>query len=218
LLKTFLLVILTDMNPSELPQFSAGQSHRSLQRRKLLSSAFDLLKFIAVVLVMVVGIKTLVFQTYEVYGQSMEPTLSSSDRLVISRVGKVYSEIRNQPYIPSRGEIIVFHEPNGSEQQIIKRVVGLPGERVVVRDGQIRVFNDENPGGILPDELVDVDFSYTNGAVDITVPPNDIFVVGDNRNPGASLDSRNDLGTVPEDYIVGNLVLRLVPLTELHWF
>jgi len=206
------------MSQTEQPQFSASQSQRSLRSKKLLGNAFDLLKFIAVVLLMVFAIRALVFQTYEVYGQSMEPTLSDGDRLVISRVGKVYANTTNQPYIPSRGEIIVFHEPDGGELQIIKRVVGLPGERVVVRDGEMRVFNSENPGGFLPDELVDVEFSYTNGAVDLTVPNDNVFVVGDNRSPGASLDSRNDLGTVLDDYIVGNLVLRLVPVTELRWF
>jgi len=206
------------MTPSEQPQFSATQSRRSLRSKQLLGNAFDLLKFIAVVLLMVFAIRALVFQTYEVYGQSMEPTLHAGDRLVISRVSKVYANATRQSYIPSRGEIIVFHEPDGGELQIIKRVVALPGERVIVRDGEMRVFNDQSPGGFLPDELVDVEFSYTNGAVDLTVPPDNVFVVGDNRNPGASLDSRNDLGTVPEGYIVGNLVLRLVPLTDLHWF
>lgn len=206
------------MNSKNLPQFDAQQSTVSLRRRKLLGNLFDLLKFAAIVVIMVFGIRTVIFQTYEVYGQSMEPTLSAGDRLVISRLGKVYSNVTDQPYIPKRGEIIVFREPNGGEQQIIKRVVALPGERVVVRDGEIRIFNQDNPGGILPDELVDVDFSYTNGAVDITVPADSVFVVGDNRSPGASLDSRNDLGTIPEDYIIGNLVLRLIPITQLQWF
>ena len=114
---------------------------------------------------------------------------------------------------------MVFRNPRNNTTQLVKRVIGLPGDRVVVDGGQITVFNDENPDGFNPDEDQQLDLASTDGRVDLTVPDGQIFVVGDNRIPNGSYDSRSpDLGTVPIDVVVGELVLRIFPLTEAKFF
>lgn len=160
-----------------------------------------------------------IFQSYQVYGLSMTPTLQDGDRLIVSKVEHSIAGISNDKYEPDRGEIIVFKNPRNPESpQLIKRVIGLPGERVVVVNGDVTVFNATNPEGFMPDKLFGLELGITAGRVDITVPEGHIFVSGDNRRQGGSLDSRNELGTVPLSNIVGNLVLRIAPLSDAQTF
>jgi len=174
--------------------------------------------FIAAFLI-AITLNTFVFQSYEVDGSSMEPTLQNSDRLLIYKFQRTVSSITGKEYVPNRGDVIVFHKPNGTSDQLIKRVIGLPGDRVVVKNNEITVFNLENPEGFNPDdEPYGIDLPETSGNVDVTVPEGEIFVCGDNRIPGASLDSRSVLGNVPIDKIVGKLLLRYIPLGNYKVF
>ncbi len=160
-----------------------------------------------------------IFQSYQVYGLSMTPTLHDGDRLIISKVEKSLSTISRDDWLPERGNIIVFRNPRNPESpQLIKRVIGLPGERVVVRDGNITIYNKDNPDGFMPDKFLGLELGITAGNVDITVPEGHIFVSGDHREQGGSLDSRNELGTVPLDLIVGQLVLKILPLSDAQVF
>lgn len=180
---------------------------------------FSNLVLIVGALIFALLINQYVFQSYEVDGNSMEPTLQNKDRLIIWKLPRTWSLMTNKPYQPNRGDIVVFHKPNGSSEQLIKRVVGLPGERVLVKDGVVTVYNSQNPGGIRPDEQeYGKNLAITNGYVDVTVGPNEIFVCGDNRIPGASLDSRSALGNVPLDKVVGKLVLRLYPFNKMDTY
>lgn len=163
-------------------------------------------------------INLFVFQSYEVDGQSMQPTLHHQDRLIIYKFGKTLSSIRRKTYIPQRGSIIVFHKP-GSSEQLIKRVIGLPGERVVVKNEQVIVYNEEFPNGFNPDSAnYGKELSPTFGNVDVTVGEDEVFVMGDNRIPGASLDSRSSLGNIPSEKIVGTLKLRYIPIGDYKVF
>ena len=166
---------------------------------------------------------TFVFQSYEVDGLSMETTLQDKDRLIIVKTGKTVAKLRNNDYIPKRGEIIIFVKHGVAElgtvhdKQLIKRVIGLPGERVVVADGKITIYNSEHPDGFDPDEgqAYAESIAFTNGSVDITVPDGHVFMAGDNR--GNSLDSRN-FGPVANEDIIGKLVFRLFPINKAESF
>lgn len=174
---------------------------------------------IVVALVLVQVINIFFLQSYRVYGSSMYPTLNNSDRLIISKLGKTTSKITGKSYQPKRADIIVFQSPVDPDIQLIKRVIGLPGDRVVVKDGKITIYNKENPKGFNPDNApYGKDLPTTSGKVDIKVPKGRIFVSGDNREGGNSLDSRNELGTVPEANIIGTLKLRIWPLSDAHFF
>ena len=166
---------------------------------------------------------TFVFQSYLVDGPSMETTLQNSDRLIVWKVPRTWARITGHAYIPQRGDIIVFTEPDlenfgqKATKQLIKRVVALPGERVVVQNGTLLVYNQEHPDGFRPDtndpenSIADT----TSGSLDITVPENHVFVAGDNR--GNSLDSRA-FGPVAAENIVGKLTARFLPLGQARRF
>ncbi len=169
-------------------------------------------------------ITAFIFRTYQVDGPSMETTLQDNDRLIINKIPKTISRVTNKDYIPDRYDIIVLTHTgqfNGSsqssEKQLIKRVIGLPGDRVVVKNGLVTVFNQENPNGFLVDkfgpEAAVVD--STIGDVDETVKDGEVFVMGDNR--GNSLDSRN-LGSVRSEDIIGVLTFRIYPFDKWGTF
>jgi signal peptidase I len=199
------------------------QSHQSPNHsnwRSTYKGFFSIAQLFAGALLLAFFINHFIFQSYEVFGQSMYPTLNQGDRLIISKVSKSWNSLLNNDYYPSRGEIIVFHNPRSQQTQLIKRVVGVPGDRVVVSEGKVTVFNEENPDGFMPDDLIGVDLAEgTEGNVDLTVNPGEVFVVGDNRLPNASFDSRSpELGTIPVEYVVGELVLRVFPLGEAGFY
>lgn len=155
----------------------------------------------------------------------METTLNNHDRLLVLKVPKTLAKLTGKDYIPKRYDIIIFktsviHDGSlndGGEKQLVKRVIGLPGDRVVVKDGTIRVYNAEFPEGFDPDagkdhgKLTDI----TTGDVDITVSEGEVFVCGDHREN--SLDSRA-IGTIPSKDIIGKLSLRLYPLDTVRKF
>lgn len=166
-----------------------------------------------------------VFQSYEVDGSSMETTLSNNDRLLIWKVPKTWARMTRRVYTPNRGDIIVFSENllssygQVTDKQLVKRVIGLPGEHVIVKDGKVTVYNDDNPDGFEPDKTMPygdvVSGAPTLGDVDIIVPDTSVFVLGDNRSN--SLDSRT-FGPIAEKDIVGKLAVRVWPAQKMEVF
>lgn len=187
-------------------------------------SALSTISILIAAPLIALGLTAFVFQSYEVDGPSMETTLHNKDRLIVLKVPRTWANITNSDYIPNRGDIIIFVERgSGStyggsfERQLIKRVIGLPGDRVVVKDGSVTIYNDEFPQGFNPDEnssWSDV-IKTTSGDIDLTVDEGNVFVCGDNR--GNSRDSRF-FGEVSADDIVGKLVLRVFPMNKIETF
>jgi signal peptidase I len=155
---------------------------------------------------------TFVFQFYRVDGPSMQETLHNNDRLVVYKLPKRFADLTNREYLPARDDIIVFNriEEDGSSRQIIKRVIGLPGDHIVVKDNKVTVYNSEHPEGYDPDAGTDHQ-PYTiptAGNVDLVLNDGQVFVLGDNR--ANSLDSRV-FGPIEADDIVGKLATRVLP-------
>lgn len=171
------------------------------------------------------GLIAWVFQSYEVDGPSMETTLENNDRLIVWKVPRTVARITGHPYIPHRGDIIIFVESGLSNfstsdsKQLIKRVIGLPGERVTVHNGVLTVYNKQYPAGFVPDKTMSygkvVNESTDERDLDITLGPDELFVCGDNR-PN-SLDSRT-FGPINASQIVGKLSLRLLPISQIQKF
>jgi signal peptidase I len=162
-----------------------------------------------------------VFQVYEVDGQSMEATLHDNDRLVVFKTPRTWARVTGNDYIPKRYDIIIFNQPSapehGSKRQLIKRVIGLPGDRVVISDGKVVVYSPDSPDGYAVDDAgPEYEASAsTPGNVGLTVPEGEVFVLGDNR--ANSSDSRV-FGTVPSEQIVGKLGFRFYPLSQTDSF
>lgn len=164
-----------------------------------------------------------VFRSYQVDGPSMQNTLQNGDKLIIWKVPRTVAQITGHPYIPNRGDVIVFTESGLSEfgqednKQLIKRVIGLPGERVVVSGGVYTVYNQTHPQGFDPDKTLGYgkDIPSTSGNVDVTLKSSQIFVSGDNRPD--SLDSRA-FGPIDAHQVVGKLILRVFPIGQAKAF
>jgi signal peptidase I len=210
-----------DMEPGEVKK-----SHKKwykIKRPQALDNEWvSIGLFIAGVVIAYIFIQSFLFRTYQVDGQSMETTLQNGDRLVIDKIPRTLAYITGHAYIPHRGDIIIFNESGlvfGSQKdkQLIKRVIGLPGERVVVKDGIVTVYNQSYPSGYQPDSsgLYQIDATTTIGNVDITLKTGEIFVCGDNR--GNSEDSRY-FGPVKAQKIVGKLSVRVFPISKAQRF
>jgi signal peptidase I len=173
--------------------------------------------------IIVAGLHFYVFSAFHVVGTSMLPTLHNSDYLIVSEVDRSVAHLEHRDYIPGRDQIIVFHYPKDPSLDFVKRVIALPGERVTVEDCKVTVYNAQHPNGFNPDADHAINGTCTdNGdgssaAIDETVPAGNLFVLGDNRTPGGSDDSR-DWGFLPSYDIIGNAVLRLYPFTDLRAF
>ncbi len=205
------------------------------QKHPLLKDLLSLVVFVVIVVIGTVVLNAFVFRAYNVVGSSMENTLQNDDRVVVNRLVVTWSHFLGKEYIPERGQIIVFANgeasgpltcevPSGQvDQYIIKRVIAFPGERVTVKDGVLKVYNDEHPDGFSPDDDTRVDDNngpkkYSSGDVDMTVPEGEIFVAGDNREGSHSFDSRSGLGTVPFCRIIGPAVVRIYPFDQIRVF
>ncbi len=160
--------------------------------------ARDLVGTILPALVIALLIHLFLAQATRVYGGSMQPNLHTNERLVVEKLTYHF-------HGPRRGDIVVLRDPDGGPDLLIKRVVGLPGERVTVADG--RVYVD---GAVLSEPYLNQ--MTTGGGRSWVVPPLQVFVMGDNR--GASRDSRV-FGPVPLEGVVGRAMFRYWPPNEI---
>jgi len=188
----------------------------------------DFLSIVAVLasaLLLAFALISFVFQSYQVDGQSMQTTLENNDHLLVWKVPRTIARITHHAYIPKRGDIVVFNEPGltefggGADRQLIKRTIGLPGDRVVVRNGTVTIYNAEHPDGFQPDKTLpynkDNIIPITTGNIDITLGKTQVYLMGDNRSN--SLDSRV-FGPVDANNIVGKLAVRVLPLGDIKRF
>ena len=165
-----------------------------------------------------------VFQSYQVSGPSMQQTLQDQDRLIVWKLPRSWARLTGHPYIPNRGDIIIFTESGLAQygqdntKQLIKRVIGLPGDRVVVANNTVTVFNKAHPKGFQPDKTLPYGPNITEPAEqtkDVTLGKDELFVCGDNRTN--SLDSRF-FGPIKANQIIGKLAVRVLPLNQAEKF
>jgi len=163
-----------------IPEPAAAEEKGSAVWRFLL----DVLETVVLSALLFAGINA-VSARIRVDGYSMEPTLHNGEFVIVN---KMAYKLGN----PQHGDVIVFHYPRDPEQEYIKRIVGLPGDRVQVRGGQVYV-NDQ----LINEPYIAAAPKYQS---EWSVPENALFVLGDNRNN--SSDSHN-WGPVPMEYVVG---------------
>jgi len=193
------------------------------QRHPFLKDVFSIITFMVLVIAGTIIINTFVFRSFSVLGPSMETTMFTGDRLIVNRLPVTWAQLQNKPYIPERGQIIVFKNPHFSQatgdEYIVKRVIAFPGERVTVSDGVVAVYNSAHPTGFNPDDANHGEpGSPTSGEVDTTVASGTLFVMGDHRQGDFSCDSRSCMGTIPLYDVVGPVSLRIYPFNEMRIF
>jgi signal peptidase I len=197
------------------------------KRHPFLKDALGILLFVVCVLVGTLLINTFVFRSFNVLGPSMEKTLYTGDRLIVNRLPVTWAQLQNKQYSPQRGQIIVFknpqYNPGQGDEFIVKRVIAFAGERVVVKDGVLTVYNKAHPDGFQPDKAQANDpgsqpGSPTSGSVDTTVTDGTLFVSGDHREGDFSYDSRSGLGLIPLYDVVGPVGMRIYPLNKVRFY
>jgi signal peptidase I len=137
----------------------------------------------------------------------MEPNFENGDYLIIDELTYKLRE-------PKRGEVIVFKYPLNPSQRFIKRIIGLPGETIEIKNNRITIFKDKK-SQILDESSYLSPNIFTSGDIKVSLKENEYFVLGDDRI--ASYDSRN-WGPLPRENIVGRVILRLWPLEDISKF
>lgn len=172
--------------------------------KELLGWIRDILIAVAIAAVILAFFKPIIIQQ-----QSMEPNFYSGDYVITSR--QAYSLFGD----PQRGDIIVFksdlYTDEGEAKNLIKRIIGLPGDTVEIIDGEVYLN-----GEMLNEEYIK-EPGLSGEMEAITVPEGELFVLGDNRR--VSQDSRSGaVGTISQDTIVGKVVVRVYPFSQFKVF
>jgi signal peptidase I len=177
--------------------------------RNFLSFSIETIRIFIISLIVIFVVRSFIIQPFFVKGASMQPNFSDGDYLVVDEIGYRVGE-------PKRGDVIVFRYPNDPSEYFIKRVIGLPGESLEIKDNTITIFNEEKPGGFVLDESAYLPkANVTTGSYTVDLKENEYYVLGDNRT--ASSDSRR-WGALEENYIVGKAWVRAWPFDDFTIF
>jgi signal peptidase I len=150
----------------------------------------DILVTLVIAAVIFLALRTTV-QSFAIEGPSMEPNFYTGQRVLVNKLVYKFHE-------PQRGDVIIFRSPNSQQGDLIKRVIGLPGESVEIRDGKVYIHKQD--GQVFPLDEPYVNEPARNAFQGSTIPENAYFVLGDNRNH--SEDSRHGW-LVPRQNIIG---------------
>src|SRR3989338_10639084 len=173
---------------------------------KYLASAWEFLKIIIIALIIVLPIRYFLIRPFIVKGESMIPNFQSGDYLIVDEISYRFSQ-------PQRGDVIVLKYPLDQTQRFIKRIIGLPGEGVQVKDGKITILKD-GKNLILDETKYLPDLKSTDGDKSWILKDNEYFVLGDNRP--YSYDSRR-WGVLPKEDIIGRALIRLFPISSISY-
>lgn len=143
-------------------------------------------------------------QPFLVSGASMEPNFSSGNYLLVDEITYRFRE-------PQRGEVAVFHYPGNESVYYIKRIIGLPSEKIIIKEGRMTIFNENRPEGFVLEEKYLPSGVLISDDKEFAMKENEYFVLGDNRN--FSFDSRS-WGALGKDEIIGIVRFRLWPINR----
>lgn len=185
---------------------------------------WEIVKMVFWVVVIIIPIRVFLIQPFFVQGASMEPNFEDREYLIVNEFGYKTTDVglggSNLFTVKSfrefqRGDVVVFRYPKNPKIFYIKRIIGLPGEKIQISNGQVKIFNSKNPDGFVLDESKYLPSSVeTIGEVNLTLGE-EYFVMGDNRQ--YSSDSRS-WGPVPKADVVGKVVLRAWPVSKASLF
>jgi signal peptidase I len=170
----------------------------------ILAFVWETVKVIVISLAIILPIRYYLVQPFFVRGASMEPNFEDGDYLLVDELSYRFS-------MPERGDVIIFRFPLNKSQFFIKRIIGLPGETVKVKDNTVTIYNKEKPEGFALSENYLSPEQETVGDSIVKLDDNDYFVLGDNRVQ--SSDSRR-WGLVNKSLITGKAFLRPWPFTK----
>lgn len=173
--------------------------------REFIEGGWDLIKFAVMALAIVIPIRLWIAQPFVVSGESMLPTFHNGEYLIVDEISYIIGEAH-------RGDVVIFRYPGDHKRFFIKRIIGLPNEKILINEGKVTIINKEHPEGIELDEPY-INEEYFAGS-QYETKDDEYFVMGDNRN--RSSDSRF-WGVLQKDLLIGRAYLRLLPLNEISY-
>ena len=199
-----------NLSDNDIPKITqlASSADRPEGHEPLRYFFFDFLKVFVMAVAIIIPVRYFLFQPFVVTGDSMRPNFHDGNYLIIDELTYRIRE-------PERGEVVVMRFPKDTSQFFIKRIVGLPGEHIVIRDGRVTIYNADHPEGLILQEEYLPSQNITYGNIDRKLEKDEFFVLGDNRL--SSSDSRV-WGILPKEDIVGRVYLRLFPVQDLELF
>lgn len=168
----------------------------------------ELIKFTVITLAVVLPIRWFVAEPYIVVGASMDPTFESNQYIIVDQLSYQFGD-------PSRGQVVIFHDPLNIKTDFIKRVIGLPGETVHINGEQVTITNEAGEAFVLDEPYISDSNQKKNQPTTLKLKSGEYFVMGDNR--AESFDSRS-WGVLPRKLIVGTPFVRLYPLNKIGFF
>ena len=170
------------------------------------SEMFSWITALTIALIMAFGVRAYIFEPFIVEGASMEPTLNNNEKLLVNKVATYTGSVKSQ-------DIIII---DGDEDiNYVKRVIGLPGDKVEMTNDKLLINGEAVDEPYIEEEREKahaVNMNFTGDFGPITVPAHKYFVLGDNRLN--SMDSRNGLGLIDKDQIIGVSEYVVMPIKE----
>jgi signal peptidase I len=194
------------MNEEKAPILANNNDNSSnwLSKENLKSVAKEIGIFALIAFGVVLPFRMFIAEPYLVDGRSMDPTFATGDYLIVDKFSYRIGT-------PKRNTVIVFKYPRDTKKSFIKRVIGLPGETVIVNDNTVKIINKENPEGFLIDQSYVV-HNMVGSSTTMTLKDDEYFVMGDNRLE--SYDSRF-WGPLNKKFILGEPILQLLPIKAI---
>jgi signal peptidase I len=194
------------MNEEKAPILANNNDNSSnwLSKENLKSVAKEIGIFALIAFGVVLPFRMFIAEPYLVDGRSMDPTFATGDYLIVDKFSYRIGT-------PKRNTVIVFKYPRDTKKSFIKRVIGLPGETVIVNYNTVKIINKENPEGFVIDQSYVV-HNMVGSSTTMTLKDDEYFVMGDNRLE--SYDSRF-WGPLNKKFILGEPILQLLPIKAI---
>ncbi len=180
------------------------------EKPSFLSIVGDIIETLVVAAAIFVIVYLFLLQPHQVKGASMQPNFHDGEYILTDKISYRFNK-------PQRGDVIIFKSPTDPDVDFIKRIIGLPGEKVKISDGKVVVINDQNKDGLTLEEPYQINGPTSGGKeapqnTEVKIGSDQYFVLGDNRLE--SFDSRS-WGLLPKKNIIGKAWLRYWPLNKL---
>ncbi len=173
-----------------------------------ITALFDFLQGIVVFLSILVMIYLFIMSPQEINGQSMDPTFHNGEYILTNKVEYKFGD-------PKRGDVVIFKSPKNKEVDYIKRIIGLPNEKILLADSTFYINGVKlDESGYLDAGVRTYSGAFLNENIEYTIPEGSYFVCGDNRTH--SSDSREFGPIVKEDFI-GKALFRYYPFDRTGW-
>lgn len=173
--------------------------------KAILEFVMDILETVVFIGSLFIVVYLFIMQPNQVKGASMDPTFNTGDYIFTS---KVTYKFRGY----NRGDVVVFKSPKNPDIEYIKRIIGLPGDKVMIKDSEVYVNGVKLTENYISAKTNLWENGFSKNGEEVTVPDGELFVMGDNR-PRSS-DSR-EFGPVPEDTVIGQVFYRYFPSTKM---